>query len=81
MSSCEAICALTAQSCVRPVPPSSGVSADGPSASLWTQQMKGTDRQFVSIDDYTITEEDANDEFATVYTGGGLIDLRTAIAL
>lgn len=50
-------------------------------ASLWTQQMSGTDRQFVSIDDYTITEEDANDEFSTLYTGGGLIDIRTALAL
>ena len=49
-------------------------------ASLWTQQMAGTDRQFVSIDDYVINEEDANDEFSTVYTGGGLIDIRTAIA-
>ena len=49
-------------------------------ASLWTQQMAGTDRQFVSIDAYVINEEDANDEFSTVYTGGGLIDIRTAIA-
>ena len=49
--------------------------------SLWMQQMAGTDRQFVSIDSYVITEEDANGEFSTVYTGGGLIDIRTAIAL
>ena len=49
-------------------------------ASLWTQQMAGTDRQFISIDDYVITEEDANDEFSTVYTGGGLIDIRFATA-
>ncbi len=49
-------------------------------ASLWTQQMAGTDRQFVTIDNYVITEEDANGEFSTVYTGGGLIDIRTAIA-
>ena len=47
---------------------------------FWTQQMAGTASQFISIDDYTITEEDANDEFSTVYTGGGLIDIRTAIA-
>lgn len=50
-------------------------------AAIWTQQMAGTDRQFVSIDSYVITEEDANGEFSTVYTGGGLIDIRTAIAL
>lgn len=49
-------------------------------AAIWTQQMAGTASQFISIDDYTITEEDANDEFSTVYTGGGLIDIRTAIA-
>ena len=49
-------------------------------ATIWTQQMAGTDKQFVGLDDYTITEEAANDEFSTVYTGGGLIDIRTAIA-
>ena len=49
-------------------------------AAIWTQQMAGTDRQFVSIDRYVITEEDANGEFSTVYTGGGLIDIRTAVA-
>ena len=48
--------------------------------AIWTQQMAGTDKQFLSIDDYTITEEDATDEFSTVYTGGGLIDIRSAIA-
>ena len=48
--------------------------------AIWTQQMAGTDKQFVSIDSYTITEEDANDEFSTVYTGGGLIDIRAAVA-
>jgi hypothetical protein len=48
--------------------------------AIWTQQMAGTDKQFVNIDNYAITEEDANDEFSTVYTGGGLIDIRTAIA-
>ena len=48
--------------------------------AIWTQQMAGTDKQFISIDNYTITEEDANDEFSTVYAGGGLIDIRTAIA-
>jgi len=49
-------------------------------AAMWTQQMMGLDRQFLSFDDYIITEDDANDEFSTAYTGGGLIDIRTAIA-
>lgn len=48
-------------------------------SSIWTQQMAGTDRQFVSFDNYTITESDFNDEFNAVYTGGGLIDLKQAI--
>ena len=48
-------------------------------AAIWTQQMAGTDRQFVSLDSYTFTEEELNDEFSTVYTGGGLIDLTNAI--
>ena len=49
-------------------------------ATIWTQQMAGTDKQFIGLDAYTITEEAANDEFSTVYTGGGLIDIRAAIA-
>ena len=49
-------------------------------ASMWTQQMAGTDRQFVTIDNYTITESDFNDEFNAIYTGGGLIDMKEAIA-
>ena len=48
--------------------------------SIFTQQMAGTDRQFVSFDNYDITESDFDDEFSTVYTGGGLVDIRTAIA-
>ncbi len=50
-------------------------------AAIWTQQMAGTDRQFVSLDGYVFTEEELNDEFSTIYTGGGLIDIRSAIAL
>lgn len=49
-------------------------------SSLWTQQMTGVDRQFESLDNYTLTESDADDDFARVYTGGGLIDIRQAIA-
>ena len=49
-------------------------------ASLWTQQMAGTDRQFAIIDTYRLNEEDADGEFSAIYTGGGLIDLKTGIA-
>jgi hypothetical protein len=49
-------------------------------SSLWTQQMAGTDRQFAIIDGYVIDEESADDEFEAIYTGGGLIDLKEAIA-
>jgi hypothetical protein len=49
-------------------------------ASIWTQQMRGTNRQHAGFDAYTIGESDFNDEFDNFYTGGGLIDVRTAIA-
>lgn len=47
-------------------------------AAVWTQQLAGTDRQFALLDRYDITEEDADGEFATIYTGGGLVDIRGA---
>jgi hypothetical protein len=49
-------------------------------SAMWTQQMTGTDRQFAIIDTYVHDEETADGEFSTIYTGGGLIDLRAAIA-
>ena len=49
-------------------------------AAIWTQQMAGTDRQFATIDAYINNEESADGEFSSVYTGGGLIDLKEAIA-
>jgi hypothetical protein len=49
-------------------------------ASIWTQQMAGTDRQFATFDAYTITDSDFADEFDALYTQGGLIDIRSAIA-
>jgi hypothetical protein len=48
--------------------------------SIWTQQMAGTDRQFATMDAYVITDADFEDEFDALYTQGGLIDLRLAIA-
>jgi hypothetical protein len=50
-------------------------------ASIWTQQMSGTDRQFATFDGYTITDSDFSDEFDALYTQGGLVDIHTAIAL
>jgi hypothetical protein len=49
-------------------------------AAIWTQQMAGTDRQFATFDTYTITDADFEDEFNALYTQGGLVDLRNAIA-
>lgn len=49
-------------------------------SSIWTQQMTGVDRQFEALDNYTLTESDADDDFERVYTQGGLIDIRSAIA-
>ena len=49
-------------------------------AAMWLQQMAGTDRQFSGFDKYTFTESDASASYASAYTGGGLIDIRTGIA-
>jgi len=49
-------------------------------SSMWTQQMTGVDRQFEALDNYTLTESDADDDFERIYTQGGLIDIRSAIA-
>ncbi|HEX7118095.1 MAG TPA: SusD/RagB family nutrient-binding outer membrane lipoprotein [Longimicrobiales bacterium] len=49
-------------------------------AAMWTQQMAGTDRQFTSLDKYDFNEEEADGEFSSLYTGGGLVDIRRATA-
>jgi hypothetical protein len=49
-------------------------------ASIWTQQMAGTDRQFTILDAWTFTEEEGDDYYNAIYTGGGLIDIRDGIA-
>lgn len=43
--------------------------------AMWTQQMAGTDRQYIGYDQYSITEG-LFGEYSAAYTGGGLIDLR-----
>lgn len=44
--------------------------------SMWVQQMAGTDRQYTGYDLYSITEGTFSGEFNSIYTGGGLVDLR-----
>jgi len=46
--------------------------------SMWLNQMAGTDRQFSTIDQYVIDEEDADVEMAALYGAGGLQDIRLA---
>lgn len=50
-------------------------------ASIWTQQMAGTDRQFTILDSWIFTEEEGDDYYNAMYTGGGLIDIRRGIEL
>ncbi len=48
-------------------------------AAIWTQQMAGTDRQFTILDAWIFTEEEGDDYYNAIYTGGGLIDIRDGI--
>ena len=43
--------------------------------AMWSQQMAGTDRQYIGYDQYSVTEG-LFGEFSSVYTGGGLVDHR-----
>jgi hypothetical protein len=45
-------------------------------ATMWSQQFAGTDRQYIAIDAYSVTEDDITGEFNAAFAGGGLIDLR-----
>ena len=45
-------------------------------ASIWHQQMAGVQRQFSSVDIYSIGEADLETEWSDFYTGGGIIDAR-----
>ena len=47
------------------------------SLSLWTKQYAGLDRQFVAVEKYDYGEDNFDGAWATVYTGGGLLDLRS----
>jgi len=43
--------------------------------AMWSQQMAGTDRQYIGYDQYSVTEG-LFGEFTSVYIGGGLADHR-----
>lgn len=49
-------------------------------SSMWINQMAGTDRQFSTLDLYIYGESVLSGEYSDLYTGGGLIDMRNAIA-
>lgn len=44
--------------------------------SMWMQSMAGTDRQAIALGDYVFDEDAFSPDWSSVYTGGGLIDLR-----
>lgn len=44
--------------------------------SMWVQQMSGTDRQYINRALYDIQEGDFDFYFTSIYTGGGLVDMR-----
>lgn len=45
-------------------------------AGLWTQQFKGGNIQYTALYDYDISEQTTNGFQQSIYTGGGLVDLR-----
>ncbi len=45
--------------------------------SLWVQSMSGTQRQYSLLDNYQFDEDAYSADWSLVYTGGGLIDIRT----
>ena len=49
-------------------------------AALWTQALAGVSNQFVSLDIYSFDEEEGDSDWGVIYPGGGLVDIRRAIA-
>lgn len=45
-------------------------------AAMWTQQLTGAQRQYQTIGQYTVTESTTGGQYANLYAGGGLLDLR-----
>lgn len=50
-------------------------------ACIWVQQCAGTERQYQELGQYQYGEDAYNANFAQIYTGGGLIDIRRMQAL
>src|SRR5436305_9735231 len=44
--------------------------------SMWAQQFTGTGLQYVNIYNYGVSEQTTNGFHASLYTGGGLVDIR-----
>jgi len=44
--------------------------------SLWAQQLLGTNIQYIDIYNYGVSEDVTNGFHASLYTGGGLVDIR-----
>ena len=45
-------------------------------SGMWSQQLLGTNQQYVNIYNYGVSEQTTNGFHAALYTGGGLIDIR-----
>jgi len=45
--------------------------------SMWVQSMAGTQRQYSLLDNYQFDEDAFSPDWSLVYTGGGLVDIRT----
>lgn len=48
-------------------------------AAIWIQQLAGVDRQAISLGTYDITESEWNTDMNSLYTGGGLVDIRNIL--
>ena len=49
-------------------------------SAMWLNQMAGAAQQFTASDQYQFGEDELDGEFGTLYTGGGLIDIRRGMA-
>lgn len=45
-------------------------------SAMWTQQLRGAQRQYQTLGQYTVTEATTGGIFASLYSGRGLLDLR-----
>jgi hypothetical protein len=53
------------------------LSSDLPRVSnMWVQQLLGTNQQYVDLYNYGVSEQTTNGFHTTLYTGGGLVDIR-----